>query len=69
MAASVISARVVFGLETLAPPGALAHEVANGMVAYVIAVRIVARSASGELVERVRDALDVRRRAESVAPD
>jgi PST family polysaccharide transporter len=69
MAALVILARRVFGLETLAPAGALAAEVAVGIAAYLTAVRLLARSASGELLERLRDALDVRRRSAPPAPD
>jgi PST family polysaccharide transporter len=69
MAAAVISARRVFGLETRAPAAALAVEVVVGAVVYLVAMRVIARSASDELVERLRDALDVRRRSEPAAPD
>ena len=41
----------------------------DGGVAYAVSVRVVARSSSSELLERLRDALDFRREPTRVARD
>jgi lipopolysaccharide exporter len=69
MAAAVVALRRVLHLETLAPAGALVAEVGVGILAYAISVRVVARSATSELFERLRDALDTRRGSVRVARD
>lgn len=69
MAAAVVGARRLFGLESLTPPVALTIEIAVGVVVYAIAARVVARSASDELFARLRDAIAVRQGAERRAPD
>jgi PST family polysaccharide transporter len=69
MAAAVIAARRLLGLESLAPPLALTVEIVVGVVIYALAARVVARSASDEFLERLRDAIAVRRGPPSVARD
>jgi PST family polysaccharide transporter len=69
MAAAVVVLRRALSLETLAPAGALVVEVAVGVVAYAITVRVVARSATSELFERLRDALDTSRGSVPVVRD
>jgi putative flippase GtrA len=69
MAAAVLLARSLLGLQGLAPALALAVEVAIGTAAYVLGAFVFARSASQELLRRVLDATFARSHPPHEAPE
>ncbi|HEX6766118.1 MAG TPA: oligosaccharide flippase family protein [Polyangiaceae bacterium] len=69
MAAAVLLARSLLGLQGLAPALALAVEVAIGTAAYVLGAFVFARSASQELLRRVLDATFARSHPAHEAPE